>query len=75
MWNTKDAESDGQYAVTITVSNLIREMNTMEESDWSVQIKEEITAALLQIESFPVPETDAIMSLLPGGEFGGMTSG
>lgn len=50
-------------------------MNAMDKSAWSAHINQEISDALLQIENFPVPETDAIMSLLPGGEYGGMTSG
>jgi len=35
----------------------------------------EITNALLSIETYSVQEMDIVMSLLPGGEFGGMTSG
>lgn len=75
MWNTKDAESDGQYAVTLAVSDLLRTMSGMSDSEWSKQIKMEITDAIMQIEQLSVPEADAIMSLLPGGEYGGMTAG
>lgn len=75
MWSTSDAESDGQYAVTLTVSELLRSLNTMEGSVWGTQVKTEITDALLTIETFSIQEMDIVMSLLPGGEYGGMTSG
>lgn len=75
MWSTTDAESDGQYAVTLTASDLLRSMHAMEGSVWANQIKAEITSALLSVETFSVQETDVVMSLLPGGEYGGMTSG
>lgn len=50
-------------------------MSNMESSDWSSQIKQEVTNAIMQIESLPIPESDAVFSLLPGGEYGGMTAG
>lgn len=50
-------------------------MNSMEGSVWATHIKEEITNALLNIESYSIQEMDIVLSLLPGGEYGGMTSG
>lgn len=47
----------------------------MEGSVWGTQVKTEITDALLTIETFSIQEMDIVMSLLPGGEYGGMTSG
>lgn len=35
MWSTNDAESHGQYAVTLTVSELLRTINSMEGSIWA----------------------------------------
>lgn len=42
---------------------------------WSKVLKEETTKALLNIESLRLDEADAILSLLPGGEYGGVTAG
>jgi hypothetical protein len=42
---------------------------------WSRALKEEITKALIGIETLPIDEADAILSLLPGGEYGGVTAG
>lgn len=75
MWTSQDADSDGQYAVTLTISNLLRNMNSMEGSVWAEKIQAEITKSLLTIETFSVQEMDVLMSLIPGGEYGGMTSG
>lgn len=36
---------------------------------------EEIAKALGNIETLPIDEADAILSLLPGGEYGGITAG
>jgi hypothetical protein len=54
MWSTNDAESDGQYAVTLTCSELLRAMNTMEGSVWATHINSEITNALLNIETHSI---------------------
>lgn len=54
MWTTNDAESDGQYAVTLTVSALLRSMKSMDGSSWASSIDTEITNALLSIETFSV---------------------
>lgn len=64
MWSTNDAESDGQYAVTITVSELLRTMNNMEGSVWATHINSEITNALLNLETYSIQEMDIVMSLL-----------
>jgi len=64
MWSTSDAESDGQYAVTITVSELLRSMNNMEGSVWATHINSEITNALLNLETYSIQEMDIVMSLL-----------
>jgi len=75
MWSGADAESDGQYAVSQAVSATLRVIGSVRAADWSKQVKEEITNALLTVESLPVPEADAVLSLLPGGEYGGVTAG
>lgn len=77
MWSTSDAESDGQYAVSQTVSATLRVISSVQGHGglWSKALKEETTNALLSLESLPVEEADAILSLLPGGEYGGVTAG
>lgn len=47
----------------------------MEGSVWANKIQAEITKSLMTIETFSVQEMDVVMSLIPGGEYGGMTSG
>ena len=60
MWSGADAESDGQYAVSQAVSATLRVIGSVRAADWSKQVKEEITNALLTVESLPVPEADAV---------------
>ena len=47
----------------------------MKGSVWETKLSSEITKALLSIETFSVQEMDVVMSLISGGEYGGMTSG
>lgn len=76
MWKA-DAESEGQYAVSRTVSATLRVLGSVQGvgACWSRALKEEIAKALKNIETLPVDEADGILSLLLGGEFGGITAG
>ena len=77
MWCASDAESEGQYAVSQTVSATLRVIGSVHGKGdfWSKVLKEETTKALLNIGNLRVDEADAILSLLPGGEYGGVTAG
>jgi hypothetical protein len=75
MWNTADMDSDGVLAVTLTITDFMRETCGMSQTGWCEYIREEITDALLNIENLSLAESDVVLSLLPGGEYGGMTAG
>ena len=77
MWCASDAESEGQYAVSQTVSATLRVIGSVHGKGdfWSRVLKEETTKALLNIGNLRLDEADAILSLLPGGEYGGVTAG
>ena len=77
MWCASDAESEGQYAVSQTVSATLRTIASVHGKGdfWSKVLKEETTKALLNIGNLRLDEADAILSLLPGGEYGGVTAG
>jgi hypothetical protein len=77
MWRAADAESEGQYAVSRTVAATLRVLGSVQGvgACWSRALKEEIAKALKSIETLPVDEADGILSLMPGGEFGGITAG
>jgi len=42
---------------------------------WSKAIQEELKSSLMKIETLSNEESDALLSLLPGGEFNSLTAG
>lgn len=77
MWKTNEVQSEGQYAVSKTVSATLRVVRSQlcKCCVWSELLTDEIKKSLSNIDNLPLDEADAIFSLLPGGEYGGLTSG
>ena len=76
-WNDQMIESEGQFTVSHNISALLREVWTIRcRGDFgNKKISEELRTASLKIHSLPTVEADILLSLIPGGEFGGLTAG
>jgi hypothetical protein len=77
MWSSNTAESEGMYAVSQSLSDIIRDIGqTHTKGDyWTSIMKTTLSSALTKLVDLPIEESDTILSLIPGGEYGMITAG
>mmetsp|Transcript_41594 Transcript_41594/g.63470 ORF Transcript_41594/g.63470 Transcript_41594/m.63470 type:complete len:203 (-) Transcript_41594:56-664(-) len=76
MWKDNSIESEGMFAVSQNIASLLREAwNNPNKGPWTKAMNAELKTALLNIESLPLVEADILLSLISGGEVGGLHAG
>jgi len=77
MWCNHDAESDGMYAVSQTLSALLKDIssNKVNNEFFRKVLLKEINGVLQQFGSLSHEESEVILCLLPGGEGNVITAG
>jgi hypothetical protein len=78
MWQQHQVESEGMYAVSQTISAILREItasNSAKSGQFGEVLTQEINLALAELETLSPCESEVILSLLPGGECNVITAG
>ena len=77
IYRTNAIGDEGQYALSQMLTASLREFSAMQSTseNWKQAFNGEIASALNKIETLPIEEADTILSLVIGGEVGGLIPG